>query len=114
MPSQRMNSGTQAIEGMARNACRLGSTRRRSHAEDPVAAPMIVAATVPMTKPAATRASVTDVWRARSPLLARSAKVARITDGGGAKRPLDQPRRTATSQATASAAGSRRPSAGRA
>ena len=25
MPNQRMNSGTQAIEGMARSACRVGS-----------------------------------------------------------------------------------------
>ena len=28
MPSHRMNSGTQAIEGIARSACRVGSSRR--------------------------------------------------------------------------------------
>ena len=30
MPSHRMNSGTQAIDGIERSACRVGSSRRRS------------------------------------------------------------------------------------
>ena len=75
---------------------------------------MIVAAVTPMPKPAATRASVTSVSRCNSPLRARSTKVAKMTDGGGASRPLAQPMRTMNSHATASATGSTRPSAGRA
>src|SRR5580693_7501094 len=66
-----------------------------------------------MPKPAATRHRVTSVWRCNSPVRARSTKVAKMTEGGGASRPLAQPIRTMNSHATASTTGSARPSAGR-
>ena len=47
MPNQRMNSGTQAIEGMARNACTVGSSRRRDSGTAPVNAPSTVPAATP-------------------------------------------------------------------
>src|ERR1700678_871835 len=74
----------------------------------------MVATTTPIPKPAATRASVTNVLRCRSPVRARSTKVAKITDGGGASRPLDQPIRTMSSHTAASVTGRRSPSTGRA
>src|SRR5580692_11691747 len=92
----------------------VGSSRRRTSGEYPAAAPITVAAATPMPKPAATRPSVTSVWRCNSPVRARSTKVAKITDGGGASRPEAQPIRTMNSHATASTTGSARPSAGRA
>ena len=33
MPSHRMNSGTQAIDGIARSACTVGSSSRRASAQ---------------------------------------------------------------------------------
>ena len=45
-------------------------------------------AATPTPKPAATRASVASVLRCSSPVRARSAKVAMMTDGGGTSRPL--------------------------
>src|SRR5580704_3028277 len=75
---------------------------------------MMVATVTPMPKPAATRASVTNVSRCNSPLRARSTKVAKITEGGGARRPLAQPMRTTNSHPTASVTGNIRPSAGHA
>src|SRR5215831_3502394 len=76
-------------------------------------APNTVPATTPKAKPAATLDSVTAAWSSSSPVRARSAKVWKMTDGGGTRRPLDQPQRTAISQNTASATGSNNPSAGR-
>ena len=52
-------------------------------------------------------------WSSSSPVRARSAKVCTMTDGGGTRRPLARPCRTASSHATATATGSRSPSAGR-
>src|SRR5580704_10919433 len=74
----------------------------------------MVAAATPKPKPAATRPSVTNVSRCRSPVLARSTKVANTTDGGGTRRPVDQPMRTTNSQATAAVTGKISPSTGRA
>src|SRR5580692_8128261 len=92
----------------------VGSSRRRTSGEYPAAAPITVATATPMPKPAATRASVTSVLRCNSPVRARSTKVAKITDGGGARRPVAQPMRTTNSHTSASVTGSTRPSAGRA
>src|SRR5580704_17818109 len=92
----------------------VGSSRRRTSGEYPAAAPITVATATPMPKPAATRASVTSVLRCNSPVRARSTKVAKITDGGGARRPVAQPMRTTNSHSTASVTGNTRPSAGRA
>src|ERR1700691_1234893 len=72
----------------------------------------MVATATPIPKPAATRANVTSVLRCRSPVRARSTKVAKITDGGGASRPLDQPIRTMNFHAAASVIGRTSPSAG--
>src|SRR5580700_7818194 len=72
----------------------------------------MVATTTPIPNPAATRANVTRVLRCRSPVRARSTKVAKMTDGGGASRPLDQPIRTMNSHAAANVTGRTSPSAG--
>src|SRR5262245_42005494 len=74
----------------------------------------MVPAATPQTKPAATRVSVASAWVCNSPVRARSVKVVQITEGGGTRRPLERPIRTAISQNMASATGSRKPSAGRA
>src|SRR5438552_9172828 len=66
-----------------------------------------------MAKPAATRDKVTKVSRCNSPVRASSTKVQKMTDGGGANRPLDQPSRTMISHASASVTGTIRPRAGR-
>ena len=58
IPSQRMNSGIQAIDGIARNAWSVGSSSRLVKSEYPVIAPRTVPATTPRPKPAATRAKV--------------------------------------------------------
>ena len=58
MPNQRTNSGTQAIEGMARSACKVGSSkplRHRQNSRGESGASAKVPATTPMPKPAATR-----------------------------------------------------------
>src|SRR5262245_63354882 len=68
----------------------------------------MVPAATPQTKPAATRVSVASAWVCNSPVRARSVKVVQITEGGGTRRPLESPIRTAISQNTASATGSRR------
>src|SRR5262249_20807487 len=65
------------------------------------------------TKPQQTSQSVVKAWCLSSPVAARSANVFQITDGGGTRRPLNKPMRTAISQNTASATGSNKPSAGR-
>jgi hypothetical protein len=74
----------------------------------------MVPAMTPHAKPAATRVSVASAWLCSSPVLHSSAKVAKITDGGGTSRPFDQPRATAISQKAASPMGIARPSSGRA
>src|SRR6516162_11578512 len=76
-------------------------------------APTSVPAATPSTKPQATRHSVASAWRWSSPVAARSLKVCQITDGGGTRRPLERPLRTASSQAMASTTGSSSPSPGR-
>src|SRR5262245_434899 len=76
-------------------------------------APKIVPAMTPNTNPHATRQSVASACCCSSPVAARSLNVFQITDGGGTRRPLDKPMRTAISQNSASATGSKKPSAGR-
>src|SRR5262249_10465408 len=76
-------------------------------------APAKVPSTTPQPKPATTRSKVTVACRCSSPVAARSAKVEKITDGGGTRRPLARPVRTMISHATASATGTSNPSAGR-
>src|SRR5258708_4248231 len=77
-------------------------------------APTTVPATTPNTKPQATRQSVASACVCNSPDCASSEKVLKITEGGGTRRPLDQPRFTAISQPAASTTGNSKPSAGRA
>src|SRR5262249_2672762 len=113
MRNKRMNSDPQAMEEIERKACGAGSTRRGVSAEYPAIAPKIVPAATPNANPQATRQSVVKACCASSPLAARSVNVFQITDGGGTRRPLDKPMRTAISQNTASATGSNKPSAGR-
>src|SRR5215471_10013021 len=74
----------------------------------------MVPATTPKKKPAATRATVANVWACSSPVEARSRKVLKITDGGGSSRPLESPRSTTISQPTASVTGTTSPSVGQA
>src|SRR6516225_1703578 len=76
-------------------------------------APTSVPAATPSRKPQATRHSVASAWRWSSPVAASSLKVCQITDGGGTRRPLESPLRTASSHAVASTTGSSSPSAGR-
>src|SRR6516225_2750089 len=76
-------------------------------------APITVAAATPMPKPAPTRPRVTSVCRCNSPLFASSTKVWKMTDGGGASRPVDQPIWTMNSHAAPSTTGTSKPIAGR-
>ena len=87
MPSQRMNSGTQAMEGMARRAWREGSSSRRIAALDPVRVPSAVPAMAPNRKPSATRAMVAATWVCSSPLRISAQAVTARRDGGGMRRP---------------------------
>src|SRR3546814_5279222 len=50
MPNHRMNSGTQASEGTAFSACRVGSSSSRSSRGLPVSAPSTVAAPAPTAR----------------------------------------------------------------
>ena len=54
-------------------------------------APKMVPAVTPQTKPANTRVSVASEWLCSSPVLQSSAKVLKMTEGGGTRRPFDQP-----------------------
>src|SRR5215471_9390640 len=73
---------------------------------------MTVATAAPSANPAATRDKVTSVSRCNSPVRARSTNVWKTTEGGGARRPVDQPSRTTISQATARVTGTIKPRAG--
>ena len=100
IPNHRMNSGTHVIEGMARNACRVGSTSRFISAElagdraehgagDDAEGksrdhPRERGAGMELKFPGSGRVS---------------AKVRTMTDGDGPTRPLPPPRRTASSHA---------------
>ena len=108
MPNQRMNSGTQAIEGIARSACMVGSSSWRARVEKPVSAPSAVASTSPSANPAATRQRVAARCRPSSPLRYSSANVAATFEGGGSRRASIQPARAASSQMAATATGSSR------
>ena len=87
MPSHRMNSGTQAIDGMARTACNEGSSSRRIVVLAPVSVPISVPATAPNRKPSATRAMVAATWVCSSPLRISAIAVTASLDGGGISRP---------------------------
>src|ERR1700677_1941828 len=58
MPNQRINKGTQAIEGMLRNDWKSGSSSSRVNLEKPVTAPKSVAANTPVANPIITRKKV--------------------------------------------------------
>src|ERR1700674_5840136 len=68
-------------------------------------APNRVPAATPSANPEATRSAVARACRASSPEPARSASVARMTEGGGTTRPSDNPAPTMTYQASASPTG---------
>ena len=64
MPSHRMNSGTQAIEGMARSPCKVGSSSPRRSPITGDRAEQGVRTTTPSPKPAGnTRKRCRDVTR---------------------------------------------------
>ena len=68
MPNHRMNSGTQAIDGIARSAWRVGSRRRRAASLVPDSAPSAMPLTAPRPKPTATRHSVAQACVHSSPV----------------------------------------------
>ena len=55
IPSQRMNKGTQAREGMLRRDCSSGSSRSRAVRDTPAIQPRAVAVRAPSRKPWTTR-----------------------------------------------------------
>ena len=71
MPSHRIKSGTQAMDGTERSACRLGSSSRLAKSDAPVSAPTSVPAIAPAAKPASTRPSVAETCVQSSPLMPR-------------------------------------------
>ena len=109
MPIQRINKGTQAMEGTARKACSVGSIRWRMNGEAPAMAPINVPAKAPSANPAPTRASVATQCNCNSPLLANSCSVLKITDGGGIKRPETRPDPIAHSHTQANNTGTTKP-----
>src|SRR5215213_4160160 len=110
MPSQRMNRGTQSMDGMARRACRVGSISRRRVSLEPDRAPNVMPAAAPRPKPASTRQSVAQTWVQSSPVLARACSVTKIRLGGGTRRPSARRVDTATSQTAATRIGRKTPS----
>ena len=89
IPSHRMNSGTQAIEGIARSACTVGSSRRTASAASPISIPR----TVPATTPRRSRAHASHRGRRHgvysSPVWPADQRLRQIRDGGGISRPLN-------------------------
>jgi hypothetical protein len=71
MPSHRMNSGTQASDGMALSALRVGSSSLRAVALAPVSAPTAMPPAAPMAKPTTTRHRVAKACVQSSPVAAR-------------------------------------------
>ena len=87
MPSQRMNSGTQAMEGIARSAWMDGSSSRAATGLAPFSMPSRVPAVAPMAKPSRTRVRVATTWVCSSPERASDHAVCASRDGGGISRP---------------------------
>ena len=99
MPSHRMNSGTQAIDGIERSACRRRieqAARQRRIAGDR-AGERAGRDAEAQSRPRRGE-TVTRTWRCSSPAAASSTSVAQMREGGGTRRPSEKPSRTAISQ----------------
>ncbi len=84
MPSHSSSTGTQASEGIARSAWKLGSSSASMRRLRPIAAPTASASPAPAAKPAATRSVLAPTWRIRRARPIRSS-VAKISLGAGTR-----------------------------
>src|SRR5471032_1521425 len=105
MPSHSSSRGTQASDGIARNAWKVGSSIASVRRLRPTAAPSSSAAAAPDAYPAATRKVLATICAA-NPWCARSMMVPMIALGAGSMLDAIRPLRTPASAASNSDAGS--------
>ena len=67
MPNHMMDSGTQAVTGIGRNHCTMGSNSPRQKVDQPVSTPRLKPASEPMAKPSSTRCALAPACSSQVP-----------------------------------------------
>jgi hypothetical protein len=110
MPSHKSSKGTQASEGMARNAWKVGSSKRAIRGFKPTSAPISTAKLAPSPKPMRTRALLVKACSATVPR-PRWKRVVTQSLGGGNKWRGTTPCHTSTSSVSKTPTGRIKPKA---